>query len=216
MVDRQIRTFDVTDQPLIARMLEVPRELFLPDRLASVAYSDKALDVGAADGEKRRLLSPMILARLLQAASVQPQDRSLDVAGGGGYGAAILADLCKTVLAVESDDTLTERAKAAFACLGLGNAQAVTGSLSIAAGASGPFDVILVNGAVESGLEPLLALLANGGRLVAIQKRQDDPTGRAARAVMWRRSGDDFGSRPLFNASAPVLREFARKLEFSF
>ncbi|HUZ66637.1 MAG TPA: methyltransferase domain-containing protein [Beijerinckiaceae bacterium] len=216
MVDCQVRTFDVTDQPLIARMLDIPRERFLPDHLASIAYCDKALDVGDAQGERRRLLPPMILARLLQAASVRPQDKALDVAGGGGYSAAILAGLAESVMAVECSEELTTSAEKRFAGLGMTNAQAATGSLTDAAGEEGPFDVILVNGAVETGLERLLSLLADGGRLVTIQRAADDVTGLAARAVRWQRSSEGFGLRPLFNASAPLLQAFARKKEFAF
>jgi len=216
MVDRQIRTFDVTDQVLLARILEVPRELFLPPDLAAIAYCDKALVVGGEAGERRSLLPPMILARLLQAGAVQPGDKALDVGGGGGYGAAILAGLAESVVCVESSTELTNTAKAGFEALALRNAQAATGPLADAAGHPGPFDVILVNGAVECALEPLLARLAPGGRLLAILRDASDPTGKAARAVQWRRTGGEVGVRPLFNASAPVLREFARKQEFAF
>lgn len=216
MVECQVRTFDVTDQPLIARMLEVPREPFLPARLASIAYSDKALEVGDAKGERRRLLPPMILARLLQAASVRREDKALDIAGGGGYSAAILAGLAESVLAVENEEELTARARAAFADLNLTAAQALTGSLATGADARGPFNVILINGAVETGLERLLALLAEGGRLVTIQRAEHDPMGLAGSGVLWERSGDNFGRRALCNASAPLLGEFARKREFAF
>ena len=214
MTDCQIRTYDVTDQPLIARFLETPREIFLPERLATVAYSDMALDVGrGAKGETRRLLPPMVLARMIQAAQVGPTDKILDIGGGGGYGAALLAGLAASTLAVETDEAFTERAQAGFAQLGLANAEARTGSLEET---TGLFDVILVNGAVEVTPDGLLSALTEGGRLVAIQKEASDTTGFAARAVVWERSQNRFGRRPLFNAAAPVLPGFAFKQAFAF
>src|SRR5947208_15576059 len=76
MVERQVRTFDVTDQAVIARMLAVPREKFLPENLATLAYSDVALDLPAsAGGTPRRLLPPLIFARMVQAGVVGPRDR---------------------------------------------------------------------------------------------------------------------------------------------
>ena len=212
MVDCQVKTFDVTDHLVIARMLETPREVFLPERLWSLAYSDKAFDVSVA-GAPRRLLSPMTLARMIQAAAIRPGDRMLDLAGGGGYGAAIVAPLCASTLAVEVDDSFTQRARAGFARIGLNSAHAETCPLTAIEGA---FDVILVNGAVDELPVALSSLLNEGGRLVAIQRGAKDPTGFAACAVLWERSDNRFGRRSLFNAAAPVLPEFARAPAFSF
>jgi protein-L-isoaspartate(D-aspartate) O-methyltransferase len=217
MVDRQIRTFDVTDAAVLTAMLEAPRERFLPESLAPLAYSDGALQIGrAGEGENRRLLAPMILARMLQAAQVQSKDACLDVAGGGGYGASLLARLGASALAVENAESLTERAGSVFAELGVANARAQTGSLIDGGGASGPFNVILINGAVEEPPAQLLSLLAENGRLVAIYKDAKDPTGSAAQAMLWRRSDGRFGRLPLFNAAAPVLPGFAAKKAFAF
>ncbi|MBV8851253.1 MAG: protein-L-isoaspartate O-methyltransferase, partial [Methylobacteriaceae bacterium] len=115
MVERQVRTFDVTDQAVIARMLAVPREKFLPENLATLAYSDLALDLPVSSGAPRRLLPPLILARMVQAGVVQPQDRVLDVAGATGYSAAILAGLALSVTALEGDADLAGKAKAILA-----------------------------------------------------------------------------------------------------
>jgi protein-L-isoaspartate(D-aspartate) O-methyltransferase len=198
-------------------MLETPRERFVPEGLATLAYSDAALEVGrGGSGEIRRLLPPMILARMIQAAQVGPRDHALDIAGGGGYGAALLAGLGASALAVEDAPELTERAGAAFASLGIPNAQAETGSLRNAGGAAGPFEVILVNGAVESSPEELLSLLAEGGRLLAILKEPGDRSEGAPVAALWRKSGSRFGRSPLFNAAAPTLPDFVRPRTFSF
>src|SRR4030081_2701192 len=93
MVDCQIRTFDVTDQQLLARMLEVPREHFLPVELAPLAYSDIALQLKPTGpgGERRTLLPPLVLARLIQGAGVVSAGPVLDVGAAPGSSSALLA-----------------------------------------------------------------------------------------------------------------------------
>src|SRR5579862_1795579 len=105
MVDCQIRTFGVTDRAVVARFLDVPREQFLPAELKEFAYSDLALKLGTAlaGGEARVLLSPMILARLIQAAEVKPSDSVLDIGCATGYSTAILAGLARDVTDLEAD-----------------------------------------------------------------------------------------------------------------
>src|ERR1700761_8121122 len=113
MVDSQIRTFDVTDRAVIARFLAVEREKFVPPQCADLAYSDIALKIAPAtpNGSERRLLAPMVLARLLQAAQVKSGEHVLDVAAGTGYSTAILAGLTPNVVALESDPDLQAFAK---------------------------------------------------------------------------------------------------------
>src|SRR5579863_991569 len=84
MVDCQIRTFGVTDRAVIARFLEVPREIFVPAQSKALAYSDLALRIGTPKPgrESRRLLTPMVLARLMQEAEVNSDDKVLDIASG--------------------------------------------------------------------------------------------------------------------------------------
>ena len=215
MVDRQIRTYDVTDHALLERFIAVPREEFVGNVPVALAYSDSSLDVAAGDAH-RCLLAPLVLARLLQAAEVRASDRVLDVAGGFGYSAAILAGLAASVTTLEDAPAFTEGARAAFARLGLSNATAVTGDLASAGGLTGPFDLILVNGAVETGLDALAALLPEGGRLMTIERLTDDPTGRAGKARRFEKIRGELSARPLFNATAHVIPAFARKPEFVF
>ena len=216
MVDNQIRTFDVTDQPLLDRFYAVPREYFLPDHLASLAYSDAVLTVSEPGGTRRVLLMPMVLARLLQGADVRSTDRVLTIAGGAGYAAALLSGLAAEVVALESDPVVTESARSAFAALNLGNVSAVTGPLPDGHRAKAPFDVIVVEGAVEGHLDRLLAQLAPRGRLVTVQKSLFDGVRRNGKAMLFERFGNDFGSRALFDSSAVVLEEFTVERSFAF
>lgn len=208
MVDCQIRTFDVTDIEVLTAFDTVRREDFLPPDRHSLAYSDKP--IALADGAGRTMLTPMVLARMIQLAEVSPGAKVLDVGGGSGYGAAILAELGADVVALESQPELTERARGAFAAANSG-VEAVAGPLAEGYAAGAPYDVILVEGAIQRSPDALLGQLAEGGRLVCI-----DGGARPGRVTIYVRSGDHFGSRSVFDASAPILDGFERVEAFVF
>jgi protein-L-isoaspartate(D-aspartate) O-methyltransferase len=212
MVDCQVRTFDVTDQLVLSRMLDVPREQFVPAALNALAYSDAAIAVGAQG--QRRLLTPMILARLLQEAELQSHDRVLDVGGGLGYCAALVAGLVKNVVCLEESEEFSQSARQSCAALGLSNVQTVTGPLQQGYGAQAPYDVIIINGVIEQNPTVLLNQLAPHGRLVTLMT--DQSSGRAIRAVRFDHYGTGCSQRWLFNASGSVLSGFARPASFQF
>jgi protein-L-isoaspartate(D-aspartate) O-methyltransferase len=205
MVDGQVRTADVTDLRILAAMQEVPRERFLPPALAGLAYLD--LDVPLGGG--RRLLKPMVFAKLIQAAAPAGTDRVLDVGCATGYGAAVLARIAGQVVALEQDPELAKTATAALA----DEANVSTASVPLVEGwpPGAPYDVILLEGAAEQVPPALLRQLSDGGRLACVLGAGPD-----ARATLYRRSGDDIGARPLFNATAAVLPGFVKPPEFAF
>lgn len=212
MVDCQVRTFDVTDQRVLGRMLDVPREIFVPPALSALAYSDAAFSIGK--NGSRAVLTPMILARLIQEAEIGPDDKILDVAGGAGYTAALVAGLGAQVIALEDLEDFTTAARQAAATLGLSNVTAVTGPLAQGAAAHGPYNVIIVNGVVSDHIEALLQQLAPHGRLMALMSDQD--MGRAVKAVRFDKYGAGCSQRWLFNASGSALQAFARSPAFHF
>lgn len=213
MVDSQVRTSDVTDRRIQRAMLEVPREMFAPENLRSMAYMDGPLPVVAhSDGRRRRtLLSPRSLAMLLQLAQVESASRVLDVGCATGYSTAILARLAQSVVAVESDSALANAAKQNLRTLGATNTAVVENALTAGAPEAGPYDAIVLNGAVEQTPSALLDQLADGGRLVAIVA-----DGALRRARIWQRAGKTVGDRPAFEADADVLPGFEREPEFVF
>lgn len=217
-VDCQIRTFNVMDPQLLSRMLEVPREHFLPKELASLAYSDAALHIKPREqgGEGRALLSPPVLARLLQGAAVAATDSVLDVAPGTGYTTALLAGLAGCVAALESDPYLYKALRSNLDAFGLASVQTILGPLAKGAPAEAPFDLIFINGAVEANLDPLFGQLKEGGRLVAFQRLAGDSAGHLGKAVRYEKIGGSIGYRILFDASAPVLDAFRKVEEFTF
>jgi protein-L-isoaspartate(D-aspartate) O-methyltransferase len=218
MVDCQIRTFDVTDQPLLARMLEVPREHFLPGELAPLAYSDIALQLKPAGpgGERRTLLPPLVLARLIQGAGVTSTDTVLDVGAATGYSSAILAGLTGRVVALESERSLYNALRSNLDAFGLAKVQTILARLAEGAPKEAPFDRIFINGAVEANLEALLAQLKDGGNLVAIKHLPGDPTGRASKAVRYEKFDGGTGYRVLFDGFATVLEAFRKGEQFTF
>ncbi|HKH33085.1 MAG TPA: protein-L-isoaspartate O-methyltransferase [Beijerinckiaceae bacterium] len=213
MVDSQLRTFDVFDIPVLAAMEAVPRERFVPPGRESLAYIDQDIPVsdGIAGAERRFMLKPMVLGRMIQALEVEAGARALDVASGLGYSAAVLARLGAHVAALESTEAAAEAARQRLASLGIENVAVVSGPLDQGYPHGAPYDIVLVNGLIEVRPQRLLNQLADGGRLACVERR-----GRAGRAVLYVRSGDAFGSRAIFDAGAPELPAFKADPGFVF
>jgi protein-L-isoaspartate(D-aspartate) O-methyltransferase len=212
MVDSQVRTSDVTDLRLIAAMLQVPRERFLPQEHAALAYLDRDVRVGGTgEGGPRWLIKPMVLAKLIQAAEVREGDLVLDVGCATGYSSAVLARLAGLVIALEEDATLAQRAAETLLTVGASNVTVVTGPLSAGWPAAAPYDVIFLNGATEVPPRPLLEQLKPGGRLVGVLGRA--PSGQA---MLYRASEAEPSGRPIFDAVAPVLPGMAKPETFVF
>lgn len=209
MVDGQVRTADVTDLRIISAMLEVPRERFVPPQSASLAYLDLDLPVGTGGAGRRCLLKPMVLAKLIQAADIAPTDRVLDAACATGYAAAVLARMAGEVVALEQDESLAQAARAALRPVA--NVSVVTGPLDRGWPASAPYDVILLEGATEVPPHDLCRQLKDGGRLVCVLG-----SGPGAKAMLYLRSGDDVGGRPIFDATAALLPGFVKPPAFAF
>jgi len=210
MVDSQLRTFDVNDIPLLDAMDDVPRERFVLPGREDLAYIDQDLPV--SDGLDRRfMISPMVLGRMIQTLGIEAGDRVLDVACGRGYSSAVLARLAAHVTALESDPDLAAAAEQCLAGIGAANVDVRSGPLEQGVQENAPYNAILINGAVEIRPDHLLRQLAEGGRLVCVKGR-----GRSARATLYVRSGDTFGERSVFDAAAPVLSSFESKPTFTF
>lgn len=206
MIENQLRPVGVNDLPLLAAFAETPREAFVEPAFASLAYLDR--DVPALQGAGRLLLAPASLGRLLQAAKPQPGERILDVAGGSGYGAAILSRLGAQVTALE---TAASGQGAKLLLAGRPGVEVVAGDLPGGLTAKAPFDAIVVNGAFEIWPEHLIAQLAEGGRLVGF-----DATFPAPKGVLIEKAGGAASRRALFDAAAPRLDAFRRPARFAF
>lgn len=215
MVESQVRPSDVTDRRVIRSMTAVPRERFVPEALRAVAYSDSDLPLVShsrtGSAQPRFLLAPRLLARMIQALELDSDGIVLEIATATGYGAAVLANIAQTVVALEQDAALADSASQVLASLGADNVVVVTGPLPAGYEQEGPYDAILLNGAVSVTPETVLDQLKDGGRMVGVVI-----DGGLGRVVQWRRNGATFASRTLFEAQAPVLTGFERKAEFAF
>lgn len=206
MVDTQVRPSDVTKFPIIAAMLAVPREVYVPDALREAAYVGENLEIAP----RRVVLEARTLAKLLDALDVGQGEMVLHLGAGLGYSAAVIARLADAVITVEEDEALAAEAQRRLSAEGVDNAAVHTGPLAQGAARHGPYDVILVEGAVETVPEAILAQLKDGGRIGAVFMDGGLGTVRVGHkhdgAVTWRFA---------FNAAAPVLPGFERPRQFA-
>jgi protein-L-isoaspartate(D-aspartate) O-methyltransferase len=213
MVDGQVRTSDVTHPGVITAMLEIPRELFVPKARAALAYLDRDVVIAdaTATGPARYLIKPMVVARLIQAADPGPLDRVLVIGAGTGYAAAVMSRLAREVVALEENETLFERARSVLAFLGSRNVNLVLDPLVDGVPASAPYDVILIDGGVETIPDGLCGQLSLQGRLVAVVS-----SGPLGKAKLFEPVNGKCSGRELFDANAPVLPGFSLAPAFVF
>ncbi len=204
MVDTQVRPSDVTKFPIIAAMLAVHRENFVPDAQREAAYVGLNLPIA----DRRVVLEARSLAKLLDFMDIHPGENVLDLGTGLGYGAAVLAELGAEVIAVEESAALSAAARVRLDAAGCQGVTVVTASLS--GGAPGHrFDAILLEGAVEQVPDAVLDQVKEGGRIGAIFM-----TGALGIARVGHKQDGRVNWRNIFNATAPVLPGFEVKPEF--
>ena len=208
MVESQLRTDRVTDKRLLDAMAEIPRERFVPDHRRHFAYIDEDIPIG----QGRYLLEPRVFARLVQAAEVSDSDVVLDIGCGAGYSATVLGRLAQAVVAVESVPELIEMAGSSMDEADQDNIVFQRGQLADGWPGQAPYDVIIINGAVQQVPAMLLSQLAEGGRLCTVLRPDDGP----GRAVIMLRAEDQVSQRPIFDANVPRLVEFNRTRSFVF
>jgi len=207
MVDGQLRPNRVTGTGLLDAMGELPRELFVPPKARSIAYVDEDLALGGG----RFLMEPLTFARLVQATAPQRHDTALDVGAATGYSSAVLARLCASVVALEHDKVLSDQAAATLAQLGIDTVQQVVGPLAEGHLKRAPYNVIVINGAIDQAPDALLAQLAEGGRLATVMG-----TGPVGRATLFTKRRGVASSRVLFDAVVAPLTDFAKEPGFVF
>ena len=201
MVDTQVRPQDVTKFPIIAAMLAVPREDFVPQAAREAAY----VGGNIALAPRRVVLEARSLAKLLDALDVLPGERVLCLGAGYGYSAAVLAEMGAVVVAVEEDAVMAAAAVQSLT----GQAKVINAALTTGAASEGPYDVILLEGGVESLPAAIEAQLKEGGRLGAIFME-----GALGVARVGQKLGGKVTWRFSFNATAPVLPGFEAARDF--
>lgn len=210
MVDSQIGTMGVVSPPLLEAFMTVPREVFVPEHLRSIAYVDEDLPLG--DG--RFLMEPAVLARLIDAAAIKPNDVVLNVGDNTGYSSAILSLLSRTVITVEGSKGLLDGAREKWADFSYCNVAVIDGDLTEGCPEHAPYNVIFMKGAVADVPDILLAQLCLHGRFIAIHK----PAGaKIGTAIMMERVGEGkYSTRKLFDAETPYILGYEPRTEFKF
>lgn len=205
MVDTQVRPSDVTKFPIIAAMLEIPRERFVPGSRREAAYAGE----NVALTDRRVVLDPRTLAKMLDALDIQPDETVLDVGAGLGYSTAVIARLAETVIAIEEDPELAAEAEAALAAEGIDNAVVLCAPLAAGAPKHGPYDVITVQGAAEDVPEALIGQLKEGGRIGCLFME-----GALGSCRIGLKRNGRVAWRHAFHAAAPVLPGFEARRGF--
>jgi len=205
MVNAQVRPNQVNDRRVIAAMRALPREAFAPP--GALAYSDADIDLGGG----RYLLAPMLTARLAQLVLANNPEHVLVVAAGAGYLSAILSHAGAKVVALEEESRLDTGALAIHAP----SVERVSGKLKSGWPAGGPFDAILIEGAVSSIPTIFAAQLLRQGRVITILAQGPD-SGCIGRAVIAQANGNHFAAAPMFDCTARILPAFRRAPEFTF
>jgi len=207
MVESQVRTSDVTDLRILHAMRTLPRERFAPAQKRALAYADLELDVALG----RRLMRPRDLAKLVQALDPQSYERGLELAGATGYGAAVLAACCKSVITLDPDPDLSFAARAALESCGIANVKTVSTAVTDGWPDEAPYDIIMLNGAAEIVPDAWLSQLAPGGRLGVIVR--EGPVGKAR---IYTRGEDAIAFRVEFDAFPSVAPGLTRPRGFTF
>ena len=212
MVESQIRPNAVTDQRLINAMLSVPRERFTPPDKRSLAYCDGEIAVSeSAEGAPpRHLIPPMPFARIVQLAEIADSDHVLDIGCASGYSSAVIASFAGSVVALEEDEDLAAHAQDLLGEIGIDNVAVVNGRMNEGYPSQGPYDVIILEGAVDEVPAALFDQLAQGGRLVAAT-----PGHGVGRVHLFVKTDGSIGGAPAFDAQLSPLAGFQREPGFS-
>jgi protein-L-isoaspartate(D-aspartate) O-methyltransferase len=213
MIAGQMEPNEVLNPQILQSVAAVPREAFVPEALSGVAYLDEDIPVGNG----RYLMEPRVFGRLLQMADIQPTDKVLIIGCGTGYSAAVVSLLTDHVIAIECLRELSDAARKTLRELDV-KVELFTSALTVGYPMMAPYDVILIEGAVQQIPSTLTDQLAEGGRLVTVFNTQSPFPGKAGvgRALLLRKQGGQLMRQESFDASVPVLPGFEKKTSFEF
>lgn len=152
----------IRDARVLDALRTIPRELFVAPSDRSLAYEDRPLPIGA----EQTISQPFIVALMLEAAEIEPENRLLEIGAGSGYAAALLGHMAEEVHTVERHESLAAKAATRLAALGLTHVHVHSGDGTQGWPDAAPYDAILVAAAAPSVPQPLIDQLAPGGRLI--------------------------------------------------
>ena len=162
MVDVQIEGRGINAPLVVAAMLNVPREMFVDPADRRFAYMDGPLSIG----EGQTISQPFIVALMLEAAEIGPDDIVLEVGTGSGYAAAVASRIARKVHTIERHGSLAEQARSRFRDLRFENIDLLVGDGTLGWVDASPFDAILVSAGGPDVPAALKQQLVIGGRLI--------------------------------------------------
>lgn len=216
MIEQQIRPWEVLDPQVLNLMAHLPRENFVPAAHRSLAFADMELPLTQPAQDGKVMLAPRVEARMLQDLQLKPQDKVLEIGTGSGHMAALMARLAQRVVSIEMDESLARTARENLQRAGVANVDVrvadATAQNFAACAAEAPYNAILLSGSVTEVPSALLAMLAPGGRLMAIVG--DEPVMRAT--IITRTADASFHTAQPWDTVAPRLLHFPEPSRFRF
>lgn len=213
MIEGQLRPNGIQDERILSAMERTNRAPFVPEEYASIACIDEEILIA----KDRVMLRPLVLARLIQAADIQPDDNVLNIGCATGYSTVILAHLSRSITATESNADLCASTRHHLSMRNLDRVNVVNAPLTQGHSEKGPYHAIVINGAVDDVPTTLLQQLAEGGRLVTIQR---DPTAAThahnlGHLIVYTRVNNHITKRDLGSATANLLKDFTAPPSFT-
>lgn len=210
MVNCQLSTNGIIESAVLEAFDSIPREVFLPEKYQNLAYIDEDLKLDNGG----MLMEPLILARLVQAAEVKPDDIVLNIGDTTGFSSAVLSRMASTVVALESKIGILDRARKVWAGMDLCNIAVLKGDNRKGSAQHGPYTLIILNGSVSEIPDSLTAQLADSGRLVTVLRKPGQTVGQIT--VLKKLNDQGFSTVRLSDAATPYLQEFEPVSGFTF
>jgi protein-L-isoaspartate(D-aspartate) O-methyltransferase len=162
LVEKNIAGQGIADPKVLAAMRSVPRHCFVPKRLASKAYADTALPIGAS----QTISQPYVVALMTESLNLSGNHRVLEIGTGSGYQAAVLAKIVREVYSIEIKEKLHRESSLLLKDMGFSNVKTRHGDGYFGWQEAAPFDAIMITAAINHIPPPLLKQLTEGGRLI--------------------------------------------------
>jgi len=162
LVEKDIAGQGIADPKVLAAMRSVPRHCFVPKRLASKAYADTALPIGAS----QTISQPYVVALMTESLKLSGNHRVLEIGTGSGYQAAVLAKIVEEVYSIEIKEKLHRESSRLLKDMGFTNVKTRHGDGYFGWREAAPFDAIMITAAINHIPPPLLKQLTEGGRLI--------------------------------------------------
>ena len=207
MIDGQIRPINGISKEVISAFSSVNRADFVPDNLILRSFTEKNLKLSS----DRYFLRPNLIGEIINHVLPQSNETILVLPAATGYLSAIISNLAETVIAIEEEENFISIAEKGMNKSGINNVVILRKKINENCLDQGPFDAIIIEGAIDYLPDQFLEQLGNKGRLFAMINEED-----VTNATLFIKNENSINSRFLFSCDAPKLNFFNKKNSFSF